>query len=146
MIFVTVGGSDIDFSRLIQKMDDIAKNISEEIIMQIGHTHYKPKHAQFFCFKNKDEIEEFYKKSRIIVSHAGIGSILTAVKLQKPIIVVPRRKEYGELFDNHQVEITDKLKKQGLNVFDHLSKLNEEKIQEEYHLTKFQSKSNLING
>lgn len=112
MIFVTIG-TMYGFPRLIKEIDEIAKNINEEIIMQIGETIYEPKNAKFFRFASREEMKKLYKNSRIVVSHAGVGSILSAIENKKPIIVVPRMKEYGEIIDDHQFEITKELEKEG---------------------------------
>ena len=110
MIFVTVGTSSWDFMRLIKEMDRIAVEIDEEVIMQISHIEYEPKNAKYFRFTSNEEIEELYKNARVVVSHAGVGCIIAALKYNKPNIVVPRREEYGEHFDDHQVQIAKKIK------------------------------------
>ncbi|KAI9758916.1 MAG: hypothetical protein M4579_002727 [Chaenotheca gracillima] len=45
----------------------------------------------------------------VVVSHAGSGSILDALRIGVPLIVVPNPK----LLDNHQVELADELASQG---------------------------------
>lgn len=106
MIFVTIGaGTTYGFNRLIKEMDEIAGKTSEEIIMQIGCTEYEPINAQYYRFVEKTNIEKLYNNSRVIVCHSGIGSILTAMKFNKPTIIVPRRKKYNEHIDDHQLEI-----------------------------------------
>lgn len=109
MIFVTIGTSSWDFVRLIKEMDIIAGEINEEVIMQIGHTKYAPSNAHHFIFSSKENIEEFYKDARMIVSHAGVGSIITALKFHRPNVIIPRRKKYGEIIDDHQVDIAKKI-------------------------------------
>lgn len=116
MIFGLVGTNSWDFTRLIKELDDIAATIDEEIVIQIGDNDYKPQNAKYFRYINKNEIENFYDSARIIVAHAGIGIIISAFKHKKPIIVVPREKEYGEHFDNHQVDTARSLEKEGVNV------------------------------
>jgi len=114
MIFVTVGTYYLGFERLIKKMDEIAGIIDEEIIAQIGSTKYKPKNMTYFTFiEDENEILELYKKARIIVSHAGAGSILTIFNYTKPIIIVPRLKKFNEHIDDHQLEIAEVLKNKG---------------------------------
>ena len=113
MIFVTVGTNSWDFTRLIKEMDRIAGKIDEEVIMQISHIEYEPKNAKYFRFASNEEIEELYKNARVVVSHAGVGCIISALKHAKPNIVVPRRKEYGEHFDDHQLGIAKELEKEG---------------------------------
>lgn len=113
MIFVTVGAGKIDFERLIEKMDRIASKIDEKVIMQIGITNYQPVNAEHFRFLPRNQIGDLYKNARVVVCHAGIGTILTALEYSKPTIVVPRLKEYGEHHDNHQLEIANELEKEG---------------------------------
>lgn len=113
MIFVTVGTHYLGFERLIKKMDQITSRIDEEVIAQIGSTKYIPKNMTYFTFiEDENEILELYKKARIIVSHAGAGSILTILKYNKSLIVVPRLKKFNEHIDNHQLELTETLKKE----------------------------------
>lgn len=89
-------------------MDEIAGKIDEKVIMQIGHTEYKPVNAEYFDFVDDfAKIEQLNRDARIVVSHAGAGSILTALNLRSPVIVVPRLKKYNEHMDDHQLEIAD---------------------------------------
>ena len=114
MIFVTIGvASEVEFNRLIEEMDRIAGEIDEEVVMQIGNTRYAPKNARYVRFLTRDKIEGFHKKARVIVSHAGVGSILTALSFDKPIIIVPRRRKHGECMDDHQVDLAQELRRAG---------------------------------
>lgn len=114
MIFVTVGVHYKGFDRLVKKMDEIAGKINEKVIMQIGSTKYKPKNSQYFNFiESDDEILNLYSQARIVVSHAGAGSALTAIRLSKPTILVPRLKKYGEHIDDQQLELAEALSKEG---------------------------------
>lgn len=112
MIFVTIGTQP--FPRLIKKMDEIAGKINEKVIMQIGYTKYKPKNAEYFDFKSYQEIQELILKSRVVVCHGGIGTIITALMLGTPVIAVPRLKEYGEVIDDQQLETVKALARKGL--------------------------------
>jgi UDP-N-acetylglucosamine transferase subunit ALG13 len=106
LIFVTVGNHNQRFDRLIKKMDEIAGKIDEKVIMQIGHTNYKPVNAEYFSFVDSfEEILRLNRDSRVVVSHAGAGSIVTALKQKTPVIVVPRLKKYNEHMNDHQLEI-----------------------------------------
>lgn len=105
MILVTVGTHVLGFERLVKKMDEIASRIDEEVIIQIGHTSYTPKHAKYFDFKNYQDMEELIKKARIVVTHGGAGSILIGLAYRKPVISVPRLKEYNEVYVDHQLDL-----------------------------------------
>lgn len=113
MILVIIGLM-YTFERLVKEMDKIAANIDEEIIMQIGNTLYEPKNAKYYRFISEKEINRLYDDTRIIICHAGVGTILNSISRNKLVIVVPRRKKYGEHVDDHQIEITRELEKDGI--------------------------------
>lgn len=102
MIFVTTG-VQMPFDRLICKMDEIAGRIDEEVIMQIGQSQYIPVHAKYFRLMENDKIKKLNRDARVVVSHAGIGSILTALEQHTPVLILPRLKMLGEAWDDHQL-------------------------------------------
>ena len=112
MILVIIGMM-YKFERLIKEMDKIAGRTDEEVIMQIGETAYEPKNATYFKFASREEMDGLYEAAKVVVCHAGVGSIFTALDHGKPVIAVPRRKKYGEHVDDHQLEIARELEKEG---------------------------------
>lgn len=112
MIFVTVGFSYWNFERLLREMDTIAGRISEDVVIQIGNSNYTPKNAKYFRFVSNEEVEKSYNDARIIIAHAGVGTIIEAARLGKPLIIVPRRAQYEEHFDDHQAELGRELEKE----------------------------------
>jgi UDP-N-acetylglucosamine transferase subunit ALG13 len=114
LIFVTVGTHYLGFKRLIEKMDEISSKSDEEIIAQIGSTNYKPTNMKYYNYiDDEKKLFDYYKKSRVIIAHAGAGTLLNLLYLKKPIIVVPRLKKYNECIDNHQLELSEVLNKKG---------------------------------
>lgn len=113
MILATVGMHTDGFSRLVEAMDLIAAEIEETVIIQVGSTPYGPEFAEWFTFTTQQEMESLVQEARIVVSHAGAGSILVALRHEKPLIVVPRLEEYGEHADDHQLELSEKLSSSG---------------------------------
>lgn len=113
MIFVTVGMHSLGFPRLVEAMDRLAAILDEEVVMQIGSTTYQPQHARTFAFTTQAEMERFYAAARAVVSQAGAGAILTAQKAHVPLILVPRLKHYGEVIDDHQLELARLLAETG---------------------------------
>lgn len=105
LIFVTVGSHYQGFDRLIQKMDEIAGKTDEKVIMQIGNTKYKPVNAEYFEFEEYSKVQQLNRDARIVVSHAGVGSILTALEQKTPIVIIPRLKKFNEVMNDHQLEI-----------------------------------------
>lgn len=113
MIFVTVGTHYMGFERLIKKMDEIAGEITEKVLMQVGSTEYEPVNAEWFKYKEIDELYGIYKSANIIVAHAGAGTLLDALKFQKSIVAVPRLKIMGEHIDDQQLELSEALENSG---------------------------------
>jgi len=114
MILVMVGTHNQPFDRLIKAVDDlVAKHtIKGEVLIQVGYSKTVPKYAKWFKFVDYDKMMELMRESKIIITHAGIGSTLLSIRMRKPTIVVPRLKKLNEHTDNHQIEITKELAKQ----------------------------------
>jgi UDP-N-acetylglucosamine transferase subunit ALG13 len=98
---------------LIKKVDEISKKIGDKIIIQKGNTQYEPKNCEYFDFTTRDKFENYVKNADIVITHAGVGSIITSLNYSKPTIVVPRRKKYNEHRNDHQMDITKELEKEG---------------------------------
>ena len=112
MIFVTVGMHTKGFDRLLKKMDEIAATLGEEVVMQIGHTSFRPQSAKWFDFTTEAGIKEWCKKARVAVTQPAM-SILDAQEQGTPVIVVPRLKRYDEVIDDHQLDFARELEKEG---------------------------------
>jgi beta-1,4-N-acetylglucosaminyltransferase len=100
------------FDRLLQKMDEIAGNLGEEVLMQIGHTSFRPQNAKWFDFTTEAVIKEWCSKARVVVTHPAM-SILDAQEQGTPVVVVPRLRKYNEVIDDHQLDFARELEKEG---------------------------------
>ena len=109
MIFVTVG-SMFPFDRLVRAMDEhvAAGRITDEVVAQIGSGSYEPRYMRFERFMDKGPFEQMLQAADCIVSHAGIGSIATALTYGKPMLVLPRLKRHDEHVNDHQVDTARK--------------------------------------
>ena len=114
MIFLTVG-SALPFDRLVKAVDDAICNmeIKPEIFGQIGQGEYKPKNFPYVETFDKADFDEYFNKAEAIISHAGMGTINIALQQKKPILVIPRLKEYGELVNDHQLATAEKFEELG---------------------------------
>jgi len=102
-IFVTVG-TDQHFNRMVKIIDHwAATNPAVEIFAQIGETDWRPAHIDFTHFLTPAEFVEQIKSASLIVGHAGMGTILTALKHQRPVLVMPKRASLGEHRNEHQL-------------------------------------------
>ena len=101
MIFVTIG-TQLTFDRLIEILDRIAPELDEEIYAQVLKGKYKPKHIKLIDFIEPDEFEDVFVQARLIVAHAGMGTILSALRRSKPLVIFPRIASLGEHRNEHQ--------------------------------------------
>jgi UDP-N-acetylglucosamine transferase subunit ALG13 len=109
MIYVTVGSHDQPFDRLIREMDRISGEFGIETVIQTGCSGVRPKNAEWRDYFPFDKAEELIRKAEVVVGHAGIGTVISARKAKRPLIVVPRLKKFGEHFNDHQLEISREL-------------------------------------
>lgn len=112
MIFVTVG-TQAPFDRFIRAVDEIALQIEEPIIAQVYKNSYQPKNIQIVDFLDPDEFNNLFDKARLIVSHAGMGTIISALMKKKPIIIFPRLASLGEHRNEHQIATAMKINELG---------------------------------
>ena len=115
MILVLLGTQKNEFNRLLEAIEKniVEGNIKEKVIVQAGCTKYSTDLMEIFDLIPKEDIEELKKKARIIITHGGVGSILSCVKLGKKVIAVPRLAKYNEHVNDHQKQLVEKFDKEG---------------------------------
>lgn len=102
MIFVTVGGQ-LPFDRLVHTVDRWAMDRGRaDVFAQIGDSSSPPGHIQWERFLSPTDFQAKAQEADVIVAHAGMGSILTALELEKPIVIMPRRAQLNEHRNDHQ--------------------------------------------
>jgi UDP-N-acetylglucosamine transferase subunit ALG13 len=114
MIFLTIGTLD-SFDRLVQTVDELVGEgkIRQEVLAQIGPGKYQPKHLNAVRVLDKMEFDRRMEESEFIISH-GMGSIITAITLRKPMIVMPRLRKYREHVNDHQLHTANKFQELGI--------------------------------
>ncbi len=115
MIFVTLGTQDKSFKRLLEMIDkEIEKgNIKEKVIVQAGFTKYDTKNMELFDLLDKDDFDRYIKNCDLLITHGGVGSILTGLKNNKKVIACPRLAKYKEHMNNHQIQIIERFADSG---------------------------------
>lgn len=101
MIFVTVG-EQLPFDRLIRIIDKWAAISGREVFAQSGRSDWKPSYIGHKEFLEPEEFKKKFLAAEFIVAHAGMGTIISAVEMGKPILVMPRQKALGEHRNDHQ--------------------------------------------
>lgn len=116
MIFVAVGTQKFQFNRLLKEIDRIIENelLHEEVYAQIGFSDYMPENYHYDKMMDKDKYDLMIENCDLLITHSGVGTIVSGLKCSKPVIVVPRLKEYNEHVDDHQVQIADAFSEKNL--------------------------------
>lgn len=113
MIFLTVG-AQMPFDRLVKAVDEWAgKHRRRDVFAQIGPATWQPSNIPWKPFLQPDEFREKVQAARVVVAHAGMGSIITALELGKPILVMPRRGALLETRNDHQLATAKRFQEQG---------------------------------
>ncbi|MEN8141424.1 MAG: glycosyltransferase [Thermodesulfobacteriota bacterium] len=114
MIFVTVGGQ-MPFDRLIKAMDQWAANQPQlRCLAQVGRGGWRPKHMDWVEILPPQKFREHLNGAELVVAHAGMGSILSALDMGKKLLVMPRRGHLQETRNDHQMATANRLAAMGL--------------------------------
>jgi UDP-N-acetylglucosamine transferase subunit ALG13 len=113
VIFVTVG-HQMPFDRLIRGVDEwAASNGRADVFAQVGSGEYVPRHIEHADKIDPEEFRRRMGEADAVVAHAGMGSILTALELGVPILVMPRLGRLMETRNDHQVATAERFREQG---------------------------------
>jgi UDP-N-acetylglucosamine transferase subunit ALG13 len=113
VIFVTVG-AQMPFDRLTSCVDRwAASGGMNDVFAQIGNTGWRPVHMDWTALLDPSEYRQRLFEADAVITHAGMGTILTALEFGKPIIVMPRRGALRETRNDHQVGTAKALAAEG---------------------------------
>ena len=107
MILVLLGTQNNSFYRLLKEIEKNIEDgtIKEEVIVQAGYTKYESDKMKIIDLMSKEQLNKFQDEADLIITHGGVGSIISSIEKGKKVIAVPRMHEYGEHVNNHQKEI-----------------------------------------
>ncbi|XP_050348750.1 UDP-N-acetylglucosamine transferase subunit ALG13 homolog [Nymphalis io] len=112
--FVTVGTTRFDLlCKFIQSSPvllALRKMGCKNITVQIGNSDVEPGDFEkdgikLHLYRFKNSLKADMTNADLIISHAGAGSCLEALDLNKPLLVVVNE----DLMNNHQLELADQL-------------------------------------
>ena len=117
MIFCTIG-TQAPFDRFVKIIDEVAAHLDEEIIAQVYKSEYVAQNIRTVEFLPPDEFNKLFSKARLIVAHAGMGTIISAMRQHKPIIIFPRIAAWmpaasPSYSNEHQLATAQKMKELG---------------------------------
>ena len=115
MILVLLGTQNNSFHRLLEKIDELIEKqiINEKVIVQAGYTRYESNNMRVFDLIPQEELDRYQEKADLIITHGGVGSIISSIKKGKKVIAVPRLHKYQEHVNDHQKQIVELFSKKG---------------------------------
>ena len=128
MIFVTLGTQDKPFNRLLESVQkEIDKgNIKTRVVVQAVCTKFKSDDMEIFDLIPMDDFEKLMNECDLLITHGGVGSIISGLNKDKKVIAAARLYEYGEHVNNHQQQIIENFSKSGYIIaLDDFEKLDE---------------------
>jgi UDP-N-acetylglucosamine transferase subunit ALG13 len=114
--FVTVGNATQPFPRLLEAVDRLVRDdvLEKRVLVQSGNNpNFVPTYCEHVPFLSPEEFETWIAQADLIVSHAGAGTLFHVFQAGKTPVVMPRRKQNGELVDDHQIELARALAAEG---------------------------------
>lgn len=115
MILVLLGTFKIDFSRPLIQIEKaiLDGQIADTVVVQSGHTNFSSQVLSIQKFMTSAELNVLYQEAEVVITHAGVGSILRGLQMGKKVIAVPRLYKYKEHVDDHQLDILNEFAAQG---------------------------------
>ena len=115
MILVLLGTQNNSFHRLLEEIEKNIENgnIKEEVIVQAGYTKYESEKLKIFDTKPREELDKLIDQASLVITHGGVGSMITANQRGKKVIAVPRLKKYHEHVNDHQIATVKAFKEKG---------------------------------
>lgn len=109
MILVTLGTQNKPFARLLAMVEEqiAAGAINEPVTAQVGHTPWASERMEVVPFLSAAEMARRLADARLVISHAGAGTLIAAIAAGKTVIAVPRLAAQGEHVNDHQRELVE---------------------------------------
>ena len=115
MILVTLGTNDKSFIRLVKKIEELKIKgiITEDIVVQAGYTKYKSEFMKIFDLIPMEEFNKLLAECSLLITHGGVGTIVSGVQIGKKVIAVPRLQKFDEHVNDHQLQIIENFANSG---------------------------------
>ena len=111
--FVSIGNGTQEFSRLLDEVKRISDCLPQPVVVQHGRSRFTSTSIAHFDFTDEAGFLERLNACSLFITHGGGGSVFSAIRAHKRPVVVPRRKIFDEIVDDHQVYFAQELARQG---------------------------------
>jgi len=116
VIFVTVGNATQPFPRLTTAVDQlVGEGVfgTEPVFIQTGSdAAFRSERCEHRPFLTEAEFQSLIQECRLVICHAGCGTLRNVLLARKRPVVMPRRKRYGEHVSDHQMQLARALSAQ----------------------------------
>lgn len=134
-IVVQVGTLDFPFDRLIAAVQEHVPD-GTDITWQLGPTPIPDGlPGESFDFLPAAELSARIRNATAVVSHAGCGSALMALRSGVRPILVPRSASFGEHIDEHQVELAEELAARGVATWAEPSDIDRDMLSRDHRMS-----------
>ncbi len=119
MILVTLGTQDKQFPRLLKAVQKAVDDgvINDRVVVQAGHTEFHSGNMEIFDFIPNDRFASYLAEADMIITHGGVGTIMTALKAGKKILGAARLQQYGEHQNDHQTQLLEAFDEKGYLIY-----------------------------
>ncbi len=109
-VLVTVG-TELPFDRLVRTVESWATTSghTDEVLAQVGESGEIPGAIAWTRFLDGPRFREYFCGADLVIAHAGMGTILSALQFGRPLIVMPRMAKFGEHRNDHQLATARRL-------------------------------------
>ncbi|OHV09514.1 glycosyltransferase [Kushneria phosphatilytica] len=118
MIFFFTAGMQLPFTRMGNILTYCALHmVHDEFIYQSGPGGTAQIDGQGMDnllvrdFFSPDDYQENYEKADLIITHAGMGNMISFIEKGLPFIMIPRRAQYSEHRNDHQIDSAESISK-----------------------------------
>lgn len=119
MILVTLGTQDKPFARLLEAVqraiDDGA--IKDRVVVQAGYTEFESKDMEIFDYIPQEKFASYLNEADLIITHGGVGTIMTGLREHKKILAGARLAKYKEHHNDHQTQLLTAFSQKGYLIY-----------------------------
>lgn len=119
MILVTLGTQDKSFVRLLNAVEKAVqeKKITDRVVVQAGYTSFHSDDMEIMDYIPEDHFTGLIEEASLIITHGGVGTIMTALKHHKKILAAARLSEYQEHTNDHQTQLLESFAEKGYLIY-----------------------------
>ncbi len=112
--FVSVGTGP-PFPRLLNEVARLAAlgMLPQPVIVQHGNTPFHSAGCSAVAFLDRPEFDAQVAAAELVITQAGAGTALQAMRAGKVPVLMPRKASHGEVVDDHQAELAELLAAKG---------------------------------